>query len=442
MPHLITFPAHQNFNNQLADAILKQAAEHLPDLSHIHIIIPNALAAHQLRLALSQNNNSCLLGPFIGSLSQWMNDRIALPNSQTVRISAQAKKLLLLEALKQHPDLFNEDNTWQVCDSLLILFDELSDYDSSFIETDENQWIDKLKQCYNTNVDIKHLNHEAKIIFKLWQAWLQQMSDMNITDSTSAYQQQLKISMADISSYEYFFVVGQDELKPSELTWCHQLQNKNQLCFIDQSTSSENTSSQNKLSHLLASRFNSDTPLHERIQGTKKITLDNFTIFNAKNPEQEARAIELKIRTWLLEGNKHIGIVTEDRKLARRVRALLERSDILIQDTAGWPLSTTSSATIIERWLECIEQDFDHQPLLDLLKSPFFYNDDDKENHLTQIHRLEQDIILHENIARDINRFIHAMSLRESRLNHCYTALITHQRSYARCSQKTPYNHL
>jgi len=418
VPNSITLPAHQNFSEQLTNSILQQNAEQLPDLNHIHIIIPNALAAHQLRLALSQNNNACLLGPSIGSLSQLMDDRVALPNYQTVRISAQAKKLLLLEALKQHPDLFNEDNTWQVCDSLLTLFDELTDHDSSFIETDEKQWIDKLNQCYKTHIDIKHLNHEARIIFQLWQAWLQQMSDMNIKDSASAYQLQLKNSTEVISSDDYFYLVGQDELKPAELTWCQQLQNRNQLCFVSQTASFNDTSSQKKLSHLLASSFNNDIPLHERTQTTKKTTIDNFTIFNAKNPEQEARAIELKIRTWLLEENKHIGIVTEDRKLARRVRALLERSDIIIQDTAGWPLSTTSSATIVERWLECIEQDFDHQPLLDLLKSPFFYNDDNKEKHLNQIHRLEQDIILHENIARDINRYIHSMSLRESRLDH------------------------
>jgi len=418
VPNSITFLAQQNFSQQCAAAILQQAAESLPDLSQLHIIIPNALAAHQLRLTLNQHNQTCLLGPFIGSLPQWMNENIALPNSQTIRINAQTKKLLLLEALKQHPDLFSEGSSWQVCDSLLTLFDELTDYDNSFLNADEQQWIDKLKQCYNTPPDIQQLNNEARIIFQLWQAWLQQMSEMNVIDSASAYQQQLKNSVNIIAKDDYFFVIGEDELKPAELAWCQQLQNNNQLCFINQSATSINNSPKNALSHLLAFSFNHDTPLCERTQSIKKHPVEHFTIFDAKNFEQEARAIELKIRLWLLEENKHIGIVTEDRKLARRVRALLERADIIVQDTAGWPLSTTSSATIIERWLECIEQDFDHQPLLDLLKSPFFYNEDDKENHLNQIHRLEQDIILHENIARDISRYTHAMSLRQNRLKH------------------------
>jgi ATP-dependent helicase/nuclease subunit B len=415
-PMPITIPAHQNFAEQLATIILQQAAKQLPDLSQFHIIIPNAFAAHQLRLALNQKSETCLLGPYIGSLPQWMNEKVSLPNSQTGLINPQAKKLLLLDALKQHPDLFNPENTWQVCESLLTLFDELTDYDSSFLETDKAQWIDKLSQCYNSQVDIQHLNNEANIVFQLWQAWLKQMSDMNIIDSASSYQQQLKHSPKHIGKDDYFFIAGKDELKPAELEWCLQLENKNQLCFVSQDISLD-TSNQ-YLSYFLDACFNHETPLYNRINTVKKEELKNFNYFDAKNPEQEARAIDLKIRILLAEGKNNIAIATEDRKLARRVRALLERSGILIQDTAGWSLSTTSSATIIERWLECIEQDFDHQPFLDLLKSPFFYANNNKETHLNQIHRLEQDIILHENIARDIKRYIHGMSLREDRLTH------------------------
>ena len=418
MPQSITLSTQQKFSEQLSHIILHQATEHLPDLSQFHVIIPNAIAAHQLKLALSQNFGSCILSPFIGSLTQWVNDKFALTDHQTLCINPQAKKLILLEALKQHPDLFSEDNVWQVCDSLLTLFDELTNYDSSFLENDEKQWIEKLNQCYDIKTDIKHLDREARIIFKLWQAWRQQMSDMSIIDSTSSYQQRLSESTTKIPDTHYFFILGKDELKPFEQIWCEQLQHKDQLCFIHQSTDPASPSSENDLSALLRSSFNHDAALFERAINNKLKPVHNFTVFNAKSPEQEARAVELKTRLWLLEEKTNIAIITEDRKLARRVRALLERSGIVIQDTAGWSLSTTSSATIIERWLECIEQDFDHQPFLDLLKSPFFYDDNEKENHLNQVHRLEQDIILHENIARNIGRYVHAMSLRENRLEH------------------------
>lgn len=408
--------SEQNFIQQLAAAILRQADKHTANLSRFHIIIPNALAAQQLKLALNSLSETCLLAPFIGSLPQWMNENISLVNSQTRLINAQTKKLLLLEALNQHADLFNQENTWQVCESLITLFDELTSHDNSFLNSGEQQWISTLSQCYNSQLDIEHLNHEAKIIYQLWQAWLKQMSVMNIMDSASAYQQQLKHSKDSIQPDDYFFIIGKDELKPAELEWCLQLENSKQLCFITQALSL--TAAENTLSHFLSSCFNHKKALYNRINKSKKNNAENFNIFDAKSPEQEARAIDLKIRLWLLEGKQKICIATEDRKLARRVRALLERSDIIIQDTAGWSLSTTSSATILERWLECIEQDFDHQPFLDLLKSPFFYDEEKKQEQLNRTHRFEQDIILHENIPRDISRYLHAMSLRENKLEH------------------------
>ena len=95
--------AHENFSEILSRHILQQATDQLPDLSRFHIIIPNAQAARQLKLALSIEHNNCLLAPFIGSLSQWMNEHEVLANPHTAIINQQAKKLLLLEALKQHP---------------------------------------------------------------------------------------------------------------------------------------------------------------------------------------------------------------------------------------------------------------------------------------------------------------------------------------------------
>ena len=132
-----------------------------------------------------------------------------------------------------------------------------------------------------------------------------------------------------------------------------------------------------------------------------------LSLFEAISAEQEAAAIDLQTRLWWLDGKHKIGIVTENRRLARRVRALLERADIELQDAAGWALSTTSAAAILERWLETVEEDFAYQPLLDLMKSPFFQpkniftdksTNQDRENLLATIFRFEKSVILKENI--------------------------------------------
>ncbi|MDP2056311.1 MAG: PD-(D/E)XK nuclease family protein, partial [Thiobacillus sp.] len=70
-------------------------------------------------------------------------------------------------------------------------------------------------------------------------------------------------------------------------------------------------------------------------------------------------------------GKRDLALIALDRETARRVRALLERMDVLVADETGWTLSTTAAAAVIDRWLECVASDFPHVELLDLLKSPF-----------------------------------------------------------------------
>ncbi|HHJ16167.1 MAG TPA: Dna2/Cas4 domain-containing protein, partial [Gammaproteobacteria bacterium] len=137
--------------------------------------------------------------------------------------------------------------------------------------------------------------------------------------------------------------------------------------------------------------------------------------FCADSPEQEAQAIALQVRRWLLDDVRPIAIITEDRRLARRVRAMLEASHIELDDTGGWALSTTSAAAMLERWLESVEEDFACGPLLDVLKSPFI-SFSERIEHLAQVRRLEQDIILHENIARGLARYRHHLERRSARL--------------------------
>ncbi|MGB5306138.1 MAG: PD-(D/E)XK nuclease family protein, partial [Gammaproteobacteria bacterium] len=147
-----------------------------------------------------------------------------------------------------------------------------------------------------------------------------------------------------------------------------------------------------------------------------------LSILPADSAEQEARAIDLQVRRWLLEDRQPVGIVTEDRRLARRVRALLERAGITLQDTGGWALSTTSAAAALECWLQTVEEDFAHQPLLAVLKSPFIFPDDDREELDSTVYRFEQDIVQHENIARGLERYRKHIGYRLQRLNSPWSA--------------------
>ncbi|WP_324779850.1 PD-(D/E)XK nuclease family protein [Thiobacillus sedimenti] len=102
------------------------------------------------------------------------------------------------------------------------------------------------------------------------------------------------------------------------------------------------------------------SPLRERV-----------TLAPAPHLEGEARTVAAWVADQLHAGRRALALIALDRETARRVRALLERMEVLIADETGWTLTTTAAAAVVDRWLECIAADFPHVELLDLLKSPF-----------------------------------------------------------------------
>lgn len=91
--------------------------------------------------------------------------------------------------------------------------------------------------------------------------------------------------------------------------------------------------------------------------------------------EAAARAAEKTLLAWLAEGRRNIALVALDRVMARRLRALLERRGILVQDETGWAFATASASHAVECWLRLVTGDAWFRDLLDFLKSPFIFAD-------------------------------------------------------------------
>jgi len=408
-------PTHLNFTDALAKQILAEQKANLPDLSNVCIFLPNAQAVQQMRHSLVNTSQQTLLGGYIGSLPQWLSNNITPDDFSKKHINQPARQLLLIEALKQHANLYAEENHWQVCDSLLELFDELSLSQHQWLNEPTEKWIEKLQSAYQTQENITQLNQEAKIIQTLWQAWQHQLNALQLNDDTGILKQRLLSNIPKFFSQKQFYIIGYEQFTPLEKMWCENLSNTAHVTCVSQNS----ISTENLDIKLLNNIYSQTTPLYARTKNYQNDVnfLNKINLFDAQSAEQETQAVDLKIRISLLNGKNNIGVVTENRKLARRLRALLERADVHIQDTAGWALATTSAATVLERWLECIEQNFAYQPLLDLLKSPFFCDEDNRDEHLNIIYRFEQDIVLHENIANDLQRFKNAIKNRAERLN-------------------------
>jgi len=419
-----SIPADLHFTDALAKLILLDQKQSLPDISNVCVFLPNAQAVLQMRHSLINAAQQTLLGCYIGSHTQWLKENITPIDTSKKHINQSARQLLLLEALKQNSSLFTSENHWQICDSLLELFDELSLSQHQWLNEATPVWINKLQQAYKTEQTLEHLNQEARIIHTLWQAWQEQLNDMNLQDDSSSLKQRLLTEIPDSLKGKHFYIIGYEQFTALEQSWCEQLSEKSQITLVTPRSISEITNDSSDELDLLRNIYSQKTSFFERCKYNKNKSslLDKIKLYDAHSAEQETQAVDLKVRMSLLQGNTNIAVVTENRKLARRLRALLERANVNIQDTAGWALATTSAATVLERWLECIEQDFAYQPLLDLLKSPFFCEEGIFNEHLNLVYRFEQDIVLHENIANDLQRFKNATKNRAERLNLNNTA--------------------
>jgi ATP-dependent helicase/nuclease subunit B len=95
----------------------------------------------------------------------------------------------------------------------------------------------------------------------------------------------------------------------------------------------------------------------------------------ASSLEQEAVAGAQTVIDWLQSGCRSIAIVAQDRAVARRISALLERAEVFVTDETGWKLSTTRAAAAIASLFEVAATRADTPVLLDLLKSPCLFAD-------------------------------------------------------------------
>ncbi len=418
----------------LADEIVQQAS--LPDLTNSIILLPALSAAPRLRRLLLERaqaqGHHALLGPNITTLRAWMERNVPIMSRV---IAEPARALLLVEALAEHPDLFGGADPWRIADSLLKLFDELT-LRQTVLPPSLKHFTARLAQAYGLpdGITAAALGDEARVVYTLWQALLDQLQAEHKTDAHSAYVSRL--AGRSIPGNLHFYLAGFHELYLAELAWCKALQERGQLSLILHGDAPEEMS---------GDEYAPDAPLvrlqkNMRCDSTVIAFRDDFTdfvntvyahggaalavrarefterhsnspatgrlsVFAANGAEEEARAVDIQVRRWLIEGRSAIGIVCEDRRLARRIRALLERAGVTLQDTAGWALSTTSAASTIERWLQTVEQDFAHDPLLDLLKSSFVFPDRDRDKHLDTVYRLERDIIRRANLPRGLHQY-------------------------------------
>ena len=407
----------------VSKTIAKQTEQLLPDLRRVTVFLPNQLSQSLLREAIlreiEKQGHTAIFPPTLTTLRKWARNQ-----HQTNKpiLSQYARELILVDAIKQQPDLFSNANPWGVANELLSLFDAMLLNDiKPFTFNNYYQSEDK---------DISHaLLHESDLIKVLWEAWQQQITNENYLDPTQAYADAL--NNINFSDKDIFFCVGLDQLSKLECNFLNRIDKQSTLFFYAYASNKDYSA---RTDFWLKKYLSPDTQLsfhHDKEYNLYSTLLDEIYTDNKKNIKQRAedfannhpdpinnhlniykshsfeqhtKAIDVQIRIWINENKQNIGIVTTDRKLVRRLRAILEHANIAVNDSAGWALATTSAAVVVEWWLQLIEERYPAKQLLALANSPFFPVDD-SDMHEQAINFFEKEIILTFNIHNGIHHF-------------------------------------
>ncbi|MDZ4200822.1 MAG: PD-(D/E)XK nuclease family protein [Gallionella sp.] len=337
------------------------AAHPAPDLRGITVLLPNYHAAQPLAQALMRIAQlPALLLPQMVTLNGWAQS-VAL--DEAVVTDSQRSALLYQHLRKQK--WFDNADLWGMTQELLKLFDELT-HALDALPGDADGFIAAVEHAYQARQNAT-LQLEARLVFELWHA-MQAGAEL---DAARAYQQRLAklATQADRPLY----VLRASEWDAVEQRFLDEYEQRAVVRVFD----------------LREMEMQSGAPL----------------FFAATSLEQEARAAAMQVRLWLQAGKQNIAIVAQDRVVARRMRALLERAEILVADETGWTFATLSVSTVLDRWLTALQSDFYHHDLLDLLKSPYIFADMSAGERKSAVYQLEQ-LLRKQGVVAGLEKFM------------------------------------
>ena len=418
------------FYHAVAQKIL--AAHTPPDLRSITIILPNYHVAQPLAKALMANADvPALLLPTMLTLSDWA----ATITLETPVETDTQRVALLYQTLRDNAWFANAD-LWSLARELLSLMDELTRHHVALPKS-QAEFTEQLVAAYAARNGFS-LQFEARVVHELWYALT-----ANSFDAVRAQQQRLAQLANDITQPLYVLLTS--DLSAPEMQFLQRCGERVDVTIFDlreqiklakncaviacalqrDNTQTDLRSDAAVLKNNAATRLSFSVnptvraePVEAHLDPStssgrtvevegEKLTVNRISLFAAHGLEQEARAAEVQIRRWLLDGKKSIALVVQDRLVARRVRALLERAQVQVQDESGWTFSTLSVTTVLMGWLETLQNDFYYQDVLDLLKSPLLFADESADSRKHAAFLFEK-MVRKQGVVSGLDKFIEA----------------------------------
>ena len=383
-----------------AAEILGEQRHLLPNLASVTVVLPSLHAAAPLARSLGEAAGvPALFLPRITTLRDWA---ATVPlHCETVPDSRRGA--MLYGALRER-GWFREGDLWHISTELRQLLDELTQYRVRLPARYE-EFLAQLEQAYQARAG-ESLQFEARLVHELWFA----LASSGGVDHVAAYH--LRLARLAQSASGPLYGVGLGELGPAEEAF-FQAYGERRAVRLLQPLRGENAGPLGALlaaawapvgENMAAADDGADgdarddpgfLPLRARARRFRERypaspAQGGFSLFGAHSLEQEAAAVDVRVRQWLLAGKKTIAVVVQDRLAARRARALLERAQVLVEDETGWTFSTAAASTVVMRWLAALASRFYYLDLLDLVKSPFMLTDWPGGRRRQAVFRLEQ----------------------------------------------------
>ena len=343
------------------------------DFARWRVVLPTFAHAQPLKAAIAAELGGTFVPPQFFTLSGWLMTLPPLPNV----LPASERLMRLYAELRQHgwlKKLFTarrNTDLLPLAQTLLALSDELTQALLPGLHADaasdpEQRWQSALEQL---SPDArKLLSDETQLVWSIWK------SQLDADDAIAARFAQM-LQIAESASQPLIWI---SSVAPEPL----------EQAFLDAYAMHQQvlTMALDWRAHAILPTYASAWPEmvdadaaanEERadIAVIEHALPAELSLCAAGSVEDEAVQGAQMVIDWLQSGKTNLAIVAQDRVVARRIRALLERAQIHVADETGWKLSTTRAASAIAAWFDVVAARGETTALLDLLKSPFVLNE-------------------------------------------------------------------
>lgn len=383
-PHHVLAP-EPGLIEAAARAIVEQHANALPNLAALTVLLPNQRAAGAMEAALrTAADVPVLLLPTLTTLP-----RLAAAAPLAIEpVPDSRRAAMLYEALRERA-WFGGADLWHVTGELLALFDDLGRCNVGLPDSFD-AFVEQLARAYQARAGTP-MQFEARLVHELWYA-LHASLDKR-PDVLTHYH--LRLAQMAAQAATPLYGVALAELSPVEEGFLKAWAQHQPVTLFQRQGGTAQPDARSALLETVWLQSADGDNLKQRAQAFRERypvspLADVLSLFAATSLEEEARAVDVTVRQWLLSGKKNIAVVALDRLAARRARALLERAEVLVEDETGWTFSTVAASTVVMRWLDAVSGKFYYQDLLDLLKSPFVLADWTAGDIKQSVYELEQ----------------------------------------------------